>query len=219
MNFTDKTVLITGFASGIGEATAKVFAGYGANVVGFDRNVEMGERLTAKMKKMGHTVTFVQGDVRKEEDIAAAVDSAVKIYGQLNFGVNNAGVEGALCSFSDTKTQDFDDVIAINLRGVFLSMKHELKHMASIGEGAIVNISSVMGLIGSAQIVQYAASKHGVIGLTKSGAAEYASQGIRINAICPGPVETRMVTEILASTPRQFPLMVAMSRFKFTPQS
>ncbi len=201
MDLTGKTVLVTGVGSGIGEATAQVFSDYGANVVGIDRDRESGERVVQSLAESQRPAVFFQADVRNEDEVAGAVDGSVSEFGRLDFAVNNAGVEGALCSFADTRVEDFDDVISINLRGVFLCMKHQLKHMAGAGGGAIVNMSSVMGLIGSAQIVQYAASKHGVLGITKSAAAEYANQNIRVNAICPGPVETRMVREVMETTP------------------
>ena len=156
--------------SGIGEAAARVFSDYGANVVGVDRDQKAGENVLRDLAEQQRPTAFFTGDVRNEADVAAATEGAVSSFGRLDFAVNNAGVEGALCSFAETRVEDFDDVISINLRGVFLCMKHQLKHMVSSGGGAIVNMSSVMGLIGSAQIVQYAASKHGVLGITKSAA-------------------------------------------------
>ncbi|WP_353560398.1 SDR family NAD(P)-dependent oxidoreductase [Pyruvatibacter sp. HU-CL02332] len=201
MDLSRKTVFITGIGSGIGEATARVFAGYGANVTGFDLNGESAQRVAAELLDAGHNAECTQGDVRSEASVAQAFDDAVGRFGQVDFAINNAGIEGALCSFSQTKTEDFDEVISVNLRGVFLCMKHQLAHMETSGSGVIVNIASIMGLIGSPQIVQYAAAKHGVVGMTKSAAAEYAAQGIRINAVCPGAVKTPLVQNVLDTTP------------------
>ncbi len=201
MDLRGKTVFITGIGSGIGAATAKVFAEQGANVTGFDLVGDAAEKIQRELMDAGHNAVCTQGDVRNEESVSQAFDAATGRFGTIDFAINNAGIEGALCSFSQTKTEDFDEVISVNLRGVFLCMKHQLAHMEAAGSGVIINIASIMGLIGSAQIVQYAAAKHGVVGMTKSAAAEYAAQGIRINAVCPGAVKTQLVQNVLDTTP------------------
>lgn len=201
MDLSRKTVFITGIGSGIGAATARVFAGYGANVTGFDLNGDAAAQIESDLTAEGRSVACTQGDVRDEKSVSQAFDDAVGRFGSVDFAINNAGIEGALCSFSETKTEDFDEVISVNLRGVFLCMKHQLAHMETSGSGVIINIASIMGLIGSAQIVQYAAAKHGVVGMTKSAAAEYAAQGIRINSVCPGAVKTQLVQNVLDTTP------------------
>lgn len=201
MNLRNKTVFITGIGSGIGAATARVFAGYGANISGFDLNGEAAGRIAAELTEQGHEVECTQGDVRDEASVIHAFEAAIGRFGQIDLAINNAGIEGSLCTFSQTKTEDFDEVISVNLRGVFLCMKHQLAHMETVGGGVIVNIASIMGLIGSPQIVQYTAAKHGVVGMTKSAAAEYATQNIRVNAVCPGAVKTPLVQNVLDTTP------------------
>lgn len=201
MNLTGKTVFITGIGSGIGAATARVFAEYGANITGFDLVGDSADSIARELMDAGHNAVCTQGDVRDEESVSQAFDSAIGRFGRVDFAINNAGIEGSLCSFSQTKTEDFDEVISVNLRGVFLCMKHQLAHMEASGGGVIVNIASIMGLIGSPQIVQYTAAKHGVVGMTKSAAAEYATQNIRVNAVCPGAVKTPLVQNVLDTTP------------------
>lgn len=201
MNLRNKTVFITGIGSGIGAATAKVFAAYGANVSGFDLNGDAASGIAAELTEQGHEAECTQGDVRDEASVINAFEAAVGRFGKIDLAINNAGIEGSLCTFSQTKTEDFDEVISVNLRGVFLCMKHELAHMETTGGGVIVNIASIMGLIGSPQIVQYTAAKHGVVGMTKSAAAEYATQNIRVNAVCPGAVKTPLVQNVLDTTP------------------
>ncbi len=201
MDLRGKTVFITGIGSGIGAATAKVFAEYGANVTGFDLIGASADSVARDLLDVGHNAVCTQGDVRDEESVRQAFEAAIGRFGQVDFAINNAGIEGTLCSFSQTKTEDFDEVISVNLRGVFLCMKHQLAHMEASGGGVIVNIASIMGLIGSPQIVQYTAAKHGVVGMTKSAAAEYATQNIRVNAVCPGAVKTPLVQNVLDTTP------------------
>ncbi|MEM9724864.1 MAG: glucose 1-dehydrogenase [Pseudomonadota bacterium] len=196
-----KAALVTGCASGIGAATCAVFAAHGVDLVGVDLDAEAGEHVIAAARDAGVDARFHRGDVSVEADVEAAVELCASAFGRLDMAVNNAGIEGVLQPIAETKAEDFDRVIAVNLRGVFLCMKHELRLMAQGGRGAIVNNASVMGLVGAPQINQYVAAKHGVLGLTKSAAAEYASRPIRINAICPGAVETRLVKAVLAEQP------------------
>lgn len=202
---------ITGCASGIGEATALHFAANGIAVIGCDLDADRGEAVIQKIKSAGGRGTFVKADVSSESDIAAAIALGIKEFGQIDYAVNNAGIEGILVPFHETKIKDFDDVVAVNLRGVFICMKHQLKHMRGRGAGSIVNIASVMGMVGAPMIIQYVAAKHGVIGLTKSAAAEYAQTKVKINAICPGGVETAMVKSILRDQPEALePILAAI---------
>lgn len=204
-------VFITGCSSGIGQSTALHFAGKGIAVVGCDINAAAGEAVVEKIRATGGEALFMRADVSAEADIERAVDEAVRTFGQIDYAVNNAGIEGMLVPFDQTEVADFDHVISVNLRGVFICMKHQLKHMRARNYGSIVNISSVMGTVGAPMIVQYVAAKHGVIGLTKSAAAEFARTGVKINAICPGGVETAMVKSILETQPEALePVLAAI---------
>lgn len=206
-----KVAFITGCGSGIGESTALHFAGQGIAVAGCDINAAAGEAVAEKIRSAGGDALFVQADVSDEADVERAIAAAISTFGQIDYAVNNAGIEGVLAPFEQTAAADFDHVIAVNLRGVFLCMKHELKHMHARDAGSIVNISSVMGLVGAPMIVQYVAAKHGVIGLTKSAAAEFATTAVKINAICPGGVETALVRSVLATQPQALePVLAAI---------
>ncbi len=206
-----KVAFITGCGSGIGESAALYFADKGIAVVGCDINKAAGEAVVDKIKATGGEALFIKADVSNEADVKTAVDEAVRAFGQIDYAVNNAGIEGVLVPFDQTEVADFDHVISVNLRGVFICMKHQLKHMRARNSGSIVNISSVMGTVGAPMIVQYVAAKHGVIGLTKSAAAEFAQTHVKINAICPGGVETAMVKSILETQPEALePVLAAI---------
>ncbi|MCP5471422.1 MAG: glucose 1-dehydrogenase [Sinobacteraceae bacterium] len=201
IHFEGKAALVTGAASGIGLATAVAFAESGAAVVLADMNLEAAQAEAQKLVAAGHKAIAVRCDVTQEADAAAAVAACVEHFGSLDFALNNAGLHVPVANTADAEASDFDLAIAVNLRGVWNCLKHELRQMRAQGSGAIVNCSSNSGLAGLANLGAYTASKHGVVGLTKSAALEYAPLGIRINAVCPGPVETPMVQKALRDAP------------------
>ena len=196
-NFKGQVALVTGASSGMGLATALAFAEAGAAVVLADVNEEGLNTATTALTSAGHQAIAITCDVSDEAQVAAMVDRAVDSLGRLDMAFNNAGIQVPPSDAADEAAENFDRVNAINLRGVWTCMKHELRHMRAQDSGAIVNCSSLGGLVGLPRRAAYHASKHGVIGLTKSAALEYAPRGIRINAICPGTVDTPMVGEML----------------------
>ena len=196
--FEDKVALVTGGGSGIGRATALAFAREGAKVVIGNRNVQRGEETVAMIRKAGGEASFKRTDVLVTKDIEALVEHAVKEYGGLDLAFNNAGVEGDVAPITEQTEANYDAVMDVNVKGVWLSIKYEIPQMLKRGGGAIVNCSSVAGLIGFPNMAPYFASKHAVIGLTKVAALEYSAQGIRINAVNPAVIDTEMVDRIAA---------------------
>jgi NAD(P)-dependent dehydrogenase (short-subunit alcohol dehydrogenase family) len=201
--FKDKVALITGGGSGIGRATALAFAGEGAQVVIGNRNVQRGEETVSMIRTAGGKASFRRTDVLVAAEIEALVDHAIGEYGGLDLAFNHAGLEGDVRPLVEQTEANYDAVMDINVKGVWLSMKYEIPQMLKRGGGAIVNCSSVAGLVGFPGFGIYVASKHAVIGLTKTAALEYSAQGIRINAVNPAVIDTEMVdrfTEAIGSS-------------------
>lgn len=199
----NKTVIITGAASGIGKATAELFAKQGAQVVLSDIQEEAGKATTESIIAAGGKAIFFKTDVSKPEEMEALVNFAIKAYGKLDVAVNNAGIGGELNLIADMSLEGWQKVIGINLNSLFYGMKYQIKAILKNGSGSIVNISSILGSVGFAGSAGYTAAKHGVVGLTQAAALEYSAQGIRVNAVGPGFIETPLLDALDAEMKKQ----------------
>jgi NAD(P)-dependent dehydrogenase (short-subunit alcohol dehydrogenase family) len=205
----DKVALVTGAGSGIGRASALTFARAGARVVVADVVIAGGEETVRLIKAAGGEAIFVKADMAKAAEVEAMVNTAVAAFGRLDSAHNNAGIEGVTATTADYPEDDWERVININLKGVWLCMKYEIPQMLKQGGGAIVNTASGAGLVGVPRMPAYVASKHGVVGLTRTAALEYAKAGIRVNAVCPGVIQTPMVERVTSRRPGMIEKMIA----------
>lgn len=199
IDFSEQVALVTGAASGMGLEAAKAFAESGAAVALSDVDEVALKSATDALTAQGHKVIGVRCDVTDEQQVKALIEQTVEAFGRLDAAYNNAGVQSQVTDSADLSSEEWDRVLNINLKGVWLCMKYELQQMRSQGSGTIVNCSSLGGLVGLPGRAAYHAAKHGVLGLTKSAAIEYAPRGIRINAVCPGTFSTPMVEKMIAS--------------------
>ena len=196
MDFTGRAALVTGAANGIGAGAARAFAKLGARVLLVDRD-PAGEALAASIRAEGGEARFVAADVTRSADVQGYVQAALDAYGAIDCFFNNAGIEGKVAPTAEYDEAVFDAVIAVNLKGVFLGLRHVLPVMLRQGRGAVVNTASTAALQGSPGLAAYVASKHGVLGLTRTAAGEVAGRGVRVNAVCPGPTDTRMIHSLV----------------------
>lgn len=210
-----KVAVVTGAGGGIGRAASEIFAREGASVVVADINVTSGEETAHLVEKAGGKAIFLKCDVSKAEDAEALTKAAVVNFGGLHCAFNNAGVEGEYARIADATEENFMLNYQVNMLGVFLCMKYQIRQMLTQREGgAIVNTASDAGLVGVKNLGQYSASKHAVIGLTKSAALDYATKNIRVNAVCPGPIRTPMLERIFEENPRIGEAMIAAQPIK-----
>jgi len=195
----DKVALVTGGSKGMGEAAVRIFAEKGASVAILDVDIEAAEKLSAELNENGANTIAIQCDVSSEAQVEKAIAKVVETCGKLDAAFNNAGIQIPAQDITETSEEDYDKILNVNLKGVWLCMKHELIQMKKQQSGAIVNNSSLAGKVGVPGRTPYVAAKHAILGITKSAAADYASQGIRINAVCPGTIETPMVNDMVNS--------------------
>jgi NAD(P)-dependent dehydrogenase (short-subunit alcohol dehydrogenase family) len=193
MDFTGKVALVTGGGNGIGRAACVAFARHGAKVVVVDKDGSSADATAGIIRQAGGQATAVRADVTKSADVQEYVRKTLDAYGRIDCFFNNAGIEGRVAPTADYDEAVFEAVLDVNVKGVFLGLRHVLPQMIRQGGGAVVNTASVAGLVGTPGMPAYVASKHAVIGLTKTAAGEVAPQGVRVNAVCPGPVDTRMI--------------------------
>jgi len=206
-DYQGKVVLVTGGSYGIGRAAAIGFAQRGAKVAIADRDVKRGEETLRCIKDAGGDAIFVKTDVSLEADVKALVEKTIQAFGRLDCAFNNAGIHKQFISTVDFTAPDWEEMINVNLKSIWLCMKYEIPQMLKQGKGAIVNTSSAAGLVGAPSNPAYPASKHGVVGITKSTALEFARKGIRVNCVCPGPTRTGMNEELVASNPEMVKAM------------
>lgn len=202
MQLDGKIALITGGSSGIGRETAVLFAQHGASLAIADLNPDGGQDTVQLIREAGGTAVFIQTDVAQAAQVENMVNEVMREYGRLDIAFNNAGIEGAPVRTIDVTEAEFDQIMAVNTKGVWLCLKYEIQQMLRQGSGSIINTASVAGLIGAHSMSAYAASKHAVVGLTRTAAVEYARKGIRINAVCPAIIRTAMVERAIAQLPQ-----------------
>jgi NAD(P)-dependent dehydrogenase (short-subunit alcohol dehydrogenase family) len=212
--FINKIALVTGASSGIGRATAIAFAKKGAKIVALDCK-ENNETINL-IKELGSDAIFIKCDVSKSSDVKTMIEKAIATFGQIDYAFNNAGIEGTKATTWECSEENWDKTIGINLKGIWLCMKHEIPEMLKLGKGVIINCASVAGLIGFNGLPAYVSSKHGVVGLTKTAALECATHGIRVNVVCPGVIQTPMIDRLTGKTKesiQQFTALEPMGRF------